>query len=278
MQNPDFSGLLLVSDIDGTLSSLDNIPQKNIEAIRCFTEHGGIFTLCTGRPKCSVNGILKQIEVNAPVITINGGYIYSPKDNSTLFEAFLPEDIESFVFDVLEHFSYIGAMMVEPDHYWVIRWGDESIKGVADRRKMYEHNGCCCDFYQDGAPKRWDKVVFIVPPDCIEEVRAYVQQKNPQGFYPVRTDEFYLELVPENIGKGKGMELVKEKMGAFKTAAIGDRENDRSMILAADFSAVPKDAEKNLQKEVDFIVDSCDNGAVADFIAKLGCIYKPKAK
>ena len=180
-----FKGMLLVSDIDGTLTELTEIPQNNIEAINRFIALGGTFTLCTGRPKCALAEILPQLKVIAPIITINGGYIYSPQDDTVLFGAELPESVRDFVFALLERFAQVGAMLVEPDNYWVIRWGDESIEGVAQRRDMYMREGCCRMYLEEEGPKRWHKVVLIVPPEQIPTVRAYVEEQNPQGFYPV---------------------------------------------------------------------------------------------
>lgn len=264
-----FKGMLLVSDIDGTLTELTEIPQNNIEAINRFIALGGTFTLCTGRPKCALVEILPQLKVTAPIITINGGYVYSPQDDTVLFGAELPESVRDFVFALLESFDQVGAMLVEPDNYWVIRWGDESIEGVAQRRDMYMREGCCRMYSEEEGPKRWHKVVLIVPPEQIPKVRAYVEAQNPQGFYPVQSDAFYLELVPEGISKGRAMRMIQQALGLVKTAAIGDRENDKPMLELADFSAVPKSGDPDLQKEVDFIVDSCENGAVADFINRL---------
>ena len=264
-----FKGMLLVSDIDGTLAELTEIPQNNIEAINRFIALGGTFTLCTGRPKCALTEILPQLKVTAPIITINGGYVYSPQDDTVLFGAELPESVRDFVFALLERFDQVGAMLVEPDNYWVIRWGDESIEGVAQRRDMYMREGCCRMYSEEEGPKRWHKVVLIVPPEQILTVRAYVEEQNPQGFYPVQSDAFYLELVPQGISKGRGMRMIQQALGLTKAAAIGDRENDKPMLELADFSAVPKSGDPDLQKEVDFIVDSCENGAVADFICRL---------
>lgn len=264
-----FKGMLLVSDIDGTLTELTEIPQNNIEAINRFIALGGTFTLCTGRPKCALTEILPQLKVTAPIITINGGYVYSPQDDAVLFGAELPESVRDFVFALLERFDQVGAMLVEPDNYWVIRWGDESIEGVAQRRDMYMREGCCRMYSEEEGPKRWHKVVLIVPPEQIPTVRAYVEAQNPQGFYPVQSDAFYLELVPQGISKGRGMRMIQQALGLTKAAAIGDRENDKPMLELADFSAVPKSGDPDLQKEVDFIVDSCENGAVADFICRL---------
>ena len=272
-QTARFDGLLLVSDIDGTLTELSEIPQANIRAIHEFIEQGGVFTLCTGRPRCALRPILRQLAVNAPVITINGGCIYDTHTGEILSETLLPDHVRGFVFALLERFPQIGAMLVEPDNYWVIRWGDESIEGVAQRRDMYRREDCCRRYTEQDGPDAWHKVVLIIPPEQIPTVRAYIEACRPQGFYPVQSDEFYLELVADGVDKGKGMQMICDRLGLAATAAIGDRENDQPMLCRADFSAAPQNADENLKKEVDFICVSCENGAVADFIHQLEQAY-----
>ena len=47
---PDFSKVLLTVDYDRTLTGPDaKVPQRNIDAIRWFMDHGGTFTVNTGR-------------------------------------------------------------------------------------------------------------------------------------------------------------------------------------------------------------------------------------
>lgn len=267
-----FKDLLLVSDIDGTLTELMDVPKKNIEAIKRFISLGGKFTLCTGRPKCALREVLEQVPINAPMITINGSYLYSP-DEGVLYEVRLPDGVKDFVYLLLERFPQIGAMLVEPESYWVIRWGDESIEGLWQRKEMYEKQGCCRMYSPQEGPQSWHKVVLMISPEQIPTVRAFIEQQNPKGFYPVQSDRFYLELVSDEANKGKGMNMIRDALHMKKTAAIGDRENDESMLLEADFSAIPKNGDENLRKKVDFIVDSCENGAVADFINHLEQIY-----
>ena len=96
-----FDGILLVSDIDGTLTDLTQVSRRNIEAIERFICLGGHFTLCTGRPRCALGEILRQVPVNAPIITINGGYIYSEQSEEVLFTASLPDTVQPFVYHLL---------------------------------------------------------------------------------------------------------------------------------------------------------------------------------
>ena len=56
-----FSGYLLACDIDGTLVSSSVVPQRNIDAIRMFTEEGGIFALATARGVGAVSHALEKV-------------------------------------------------------------------------------------------------------------------------------------------------------------------------------------------------------------------------
>ncbi|MBQ1272136.1 MAG: HAD hydrolase family protein, partial [Clostridia bacterium] len=62
-----FDGILICSDVDGTLAEGKNIPEKNLEALRYFQSEGGLFTLATGRP-AGYESVL-GVPLNAPVIT-----------------------------------------------------------------------------------------------------------------------------------------------------------------------------------------------------------------
>ena len=72
-----FDGVLIVSDIDGTLTnSNQELPDENKKAIEYFKSEGGTFTIATGR----LADYLKEKEfeklVNCPVILLNGAAVY----------------------------------------------------------------------------------------------------------------------------------------------------------------------------------------------------------
>ena len=69
-----FSDILLTVDFDRTLTAPDStIPARNLEAIHYFMEHGGTFTLNTGRSiPMSLRNVLGKIPTNAPLLLYNG--------------------------------------------------------------------------------------------------------------------------------------------------------------------------------------------------------------
>ena len=67
-----FSGILLVSDIDGTLVEAPaSIPPRNIAAAQRFTERGGRFAIATGRSVLSTKQFVDQLPVNGTILSMS---------------------------------------------------------------------------------------------------------------------------------------------------------------------------------------------------------------
>ena len=76
---PDFSDILLTVDYDRTLTAPDSsIPERNLEAIRYFMEHGGAFTVNTGRSVPMAKSFIGKVPVNVPLLLYNGSGAFDP--------------------------------------------------------------------------------------------------------------------------------------------------------------------------------------------------------
>ena len=74
MANP--KELIYVSDLDGTLLKPNSfLPQEAIERLNYLLEKGLRFTIATARNYDSVQPILKNLNLNIPVILFNGVYL-----------------------------------------------------------------------------------------------------------------------------------------------------------------------------------------------------------
>ena len=80
---PDFSDVLLTVDFDRTLTAPDaSIPQRNLDAIRFFIEHGGAFTINTGRSLAMYNKYRTIVPTNVPLLLFNGSAAYDTSGRS----------------------------------------------------------------------------------------------------------------------------------------------------------------------------------------------------
>ena len=114
-----FDGILLCTDLDGTLYSDDKtVSRENLDAIEYFKSEGGLFTFITGRPPVTAVDICKTIHPNAPYGCFNGGAIFDPAKNEYLWSMDLPRDAEELVAAIL-------SLWLSVDYFWggsVIYW------------------------------------------------------------------------------------------------------------------------------------------------------------
>jgi len=65
---PDFSDVMIITDLDGTLLPENKIlSEKDLEAIKKFRSDGGKFTIATGRTIQSADRYIKELEIDIPV-------------------------------------------------------------------------------------------------------------------------------------------------------------------------------------------------------------------
>ena len=72
-----FDGILLLSDMDGTLlNGSSTVSPENLSALRYFMAEGGRFSVATGRSKPGMEHFLESLPINAPAVIYNGAVVY----------------------------------------------------------------------------------------------------------------------------------------------------------------------------------------------------------
>lgn len=246
-----FDGILICSDIDGTLALGTQIPQRNLEAIRYFQSEGGLFTLVTGRQA----GYETQfpLRLNAPMVTENGGRIYDPQTGRTLW---------TFPLDGC------GAML---------EWLD-SCPLLTEKHACHL---CFTDVRYPVLPGSVaDEVSAHVTGDLLKIVCTGFQDGNEAVAFQNLAQETFgnryginrswatgVEFISPLGGKGTCLKHLKAMLDGVHTAiAIGDYENDLSMLLAADRSFAPSNASQEVLDAVETVLCECKDGAVGDLI------------
>lgn len=67
----------VVSDLDGTLLSDDHaVAEDVLRRIRQYIQDGGLFTIATGRPLKTAQGMMSKLGIQIPVILCNGAVVF----------------------------------------------------------------------------------------------------------------------------------------------------------------------------------------------------------
>lgn len=262
----DISKIILLSDMDGTLlDSKKQISEKNITAIRRFTELGGKFTIATGRTIQAFEQFTELLDLKMPVIMYNGAAIHDYATGQTLYTHPLPETAKSAALEIMETMPDAGGEVLKTDGTYVF----------SNTEYQQLHTRLCniVPFYEDLADITdggWLKVLFALAPEDVPFLEIIVKQKGfDRDFDFVRSADIFLEMLPKGVSKGSALSEYRKLPGMedMKFISIGDFDNDIEMIREADLGVCPANAEESVKNAADIILDSTnDQSAVAELI------------
>lgn len=263
----DISKVLFLSDMDGTLLSADKtISKRNEEAMLRFKAAGGKFAVATGRVIQATRHYFTKIGLDS-VILCNGGMVYDCRRGEIIWAKFLPEDkARRMISALLEKFPEAAAEISTPERIYAVNMNDCE----RHHMKIAGFTADPVDSLDEVPDGSWCKVLFAMENRFIEPFAAYAQTLPDCGDVEyVTSSTIFHEMLPKNCSKGDALrELVKA--GGFEgytTVAMGDFNNDITMLEAADFSAAPSNAIDDVKAVCDMVCKSdCTQGAVAEVI------------
>ena len=263
-----FDRVIIVSDIDGTfLGKNSRIVPENLEAIEYFKREGGCFTIATGREVFSIPRCIPMVKelCNGPIIVCNGAFIYDLQQEKVVVEEFLPEpEISGIVEavrevcpDVSMRIACGGKQLTDKD-YPILRPTREKYRGFIETVDYDEiPRGC------------WHQITWMGEPEQMEQVRRTVEPRLQGGCVCAMSGKTMFEIFSVRGTKGAMLSRLKAATGRENAVlwAIGDYENDLSMLQLADRSAMPSNGIDRL-REIPGMVEVCDHdeGAIADLI------------
>lgn len=255
-----FDGILLCSDLDGTLANGLQVPRRNLDAIAYFQSEGGRFSLFTGRSA----GYEAQFpfRINSPMVTENGARIYDPETGRTLW---------TFPLDgcgpLLEWLDACPAL--KGDLPCALCFTDVRLTVTA---------GEIADTWLSHKTGELLKVVcsgFEAEQDALA-FQQLAQNTFCSRYHVNRSWGTGVEFISPLGGKGTCLNHIREILGdtVHTVVAIGDYENDLSMLTAADRAFAPSNALPDVRTAAEGVLCDCTDGAVGALIELLDQEYE----
>lgn len=263
-----FSGILLCTDLDGTLYRNDKtVSDENLDAIEYFKNKGGLFTFITGRvPKTSAK-VCEIIKPNAPYGCINGAGIYDPVREKYLWTAFLNSDVAELVDSVSIQMPQIGIQANLENDVYFIKDNDAMVHfrlvtGLPNVSKKFE------DIKEPIL-----KIVFAHEnEEQILKLEKFLNgHAKAEKFDFIRSERRLYEILPKGTSKGALLLKLADLLGVArkKTIAVGDYDNDISMIECAGVGFAVSNARDCVKTVADRITVSNEENAIASIIDEL---------
>jgi Cof subfamily protein (haloacid dehalogenase superfamily) len=255
---------LVAIDLDGTL--LDPNRQITAEvktAVKKAKAAGVKIVITTGRPLPGVVDILKALELTDQsdyVITYNGGLVQRATGEEFIKETLSSEDW----LDLDAAARKIGL----PIHA-ITREGIYTPNHDVGRYTVQEAQMVKMPLYirqpEDIAALEIAKVMMVDEPAALDDGIAYLPFEFFERYNVVKSTPYYLEFMNKKASKGSAVQHLAEKLSfdLDEVMAIGDEENDRSMLEVAGCPVVMENGKSELKKIAKYVTKSNAKSGVA---------------
>lgn len=256
---------LVASDMDYTLLVTGTeVSEESRKAIRELREAGVAFTLATGRTFYLVGKYVRELDIDVPLITSNGGALFDPKSFSEVYSNDMDEHVLKELFRLLLDRNIDFAGYSPEGVFFAPNSGRRAFfenynKEVPDNEKAKLFDFGYSDLERTDFP-RFNKILVVgADEDTLNLLRARTDLDCAAS-----TGNFFDVM---NIGstKGNGLMMLADRLGIPRenTFAIGDNENDLSMLLMASHSIAMGNSREDIKAVCDYVTSNCDEDGFA---------------
>lgn len=257
---------LIALDMDGTV--LD--PQHNItpavqSAIVEAAARGVKVVLTSGRPYIGMKKYIEQLGLNKAgqyCISYNGALVQSAQDGNTLLETSLGladyQLFEQLARQLKVHFQGLTR------HHLYTSNQDISAHTVHE----VEMTGIPLRYRAiDDIPSdlHFMKLMMVDDPINLDRAIAAIPAELYHRYTLVKSSDHYLEILDKKANKGAAVQQLAAKLSikADQVMAVGDHENDISMIIWAGYGVAMGNAIEKLRQQAEYQTSGNDQDGVA---------------
>lgn len=257
-------------DIDGTLLNENNLlAQETIDTITEARKKGIKVALCTGRPITGAKPQLEKLGIDGDdeyVITYNGALAQTTSgkiiSNATVsYEDFLEIEMMSRELGTNFQIETSGSIYTTNRDISPHTVTESYLVNAQLKYRSPEEITSDFDIY---------KLMFVADPEKITEVRKEIPNSLFSRMSIVQSDKIYLEFMNKKTSKGNAVKAVTEQLNISpdEVMAIGDQENDVSMLNFAKIGVAMGNAVEVTKNNADFVTKTNAENGVAYAIKK----------
>jgi Cof subfamily protein (haloacid dehalogenase superfamily) len=257
---------LIAIDLDDTL--LDNniqVSPRACAAIRAAVKRGITVTLATGRMFASAVIFAKQIGLDVPLITYNGGLIRSSLTSETFLHQPVPVEVAGEILKLFDqHRWYIQSYVEdklyvdELDDYALTYARFSKITPIAIGKELYT---------MKAAPT---KLLGMTEEKNVKPLIHQLMQLFPGKLYATSSKPGYVEMMHPSVNKGQALSFLASKLGISQAEvmAVGDSLNDIDMLEFAGFGVAMGNAVPEVKAVAQAVTLRNNEDGVAEAIEK----------
>lgn len=266
---------LVAIDLDGTLlNSHKHISERNKNALTLSIEKGIKIVICSGRIFAGARIFAREISVKEPVIACNGAVIKNMATDEVLFSDTLSIEDTCKIIEICRSRGIYFHIYVD-DSMYTETLGFSSLFYSKMNQELPEKDRVDIRLVEDTAEVLVDKglkasKIVVVSENLkqLADVRKMIEQLETVDVMSSNYDNF--EVVNHGVNKGQALKFLSSRLGIAEEEiiAIGDNENDLTMLEFAGLGVAMGNAEAMVKEIADEITSRNDEDGVAKILEK----------
>ena len=261
---------LITIDLDGTLLNNEmEVSVQNLEALQYAKEKGVHVAIATGRPLVFTKAYMKQLGLDTYIL-YNGAQIIH-KNQDLVPSTYLSKDIIKTTINAIEklHSSYMlhgqDTVFYTPSkrvEYLKMMSQKIKEKNLRPKFEIVEDLDLILEEHD------FNKVLVVEQdPEKYNVVHRYLTE-TLSNVEITRSSSFYIEVLPKGIAKGNAVKILAEHLGIKQEdiMAIGDQENDLSMITYAGIGVAMGNATDLVKNTANYVTFTNNENGVSKAI------------
>lgn len=246
---------LVALDLDGTLLDCDGLISKaTCQTIQQVRRGGVKVVLCTGRPFYSLAPLLKQLELTGAeeyVISFNGALLSDAQGEQILFAQPLSFEDHQTLKSLSERLQLAYHVQSQKGIYTSNTTIDPHTAYDSHLNQAPIH--CVADAHFQQLPIY--KMMLVGTEEKLNRAIQQIPAAYAQRFNMMRSLDCFFEFLHPQASKGQTLQRLAERLGIqpSEILAIGDNENDLSMLAFAGVSVAMGNAEEKIKQNADYV-------------------------
>lgn len=271
---------LFISDLDGTLLDKNaKLSETSLNILNNLIKDGLNFTVATGRTPISAKNILNKLNINLPMIFMNGALITDSETAKILFYEAISPNSCSFISECEKEFDIGGLILYVKNNALHSSLGE----AVNTHWKSFFKRNSCENIGFSSIKKTNSflnlPVLYSIYIDTNpHKLKAFADKLTNRNdlildFYPdmYHNKTWCLEVYSSKSSKKEAVKILKEITKAKNVVAFGDNLNDLSLFSICDEGIAVENAHEDVKKSATRIIGKNTEDSVAKYLKS---IYK----
>jgi Cof subfamily protein (haloacid dehalogenase superfamily) len=257
---------LIALDLDGTILRDDlTISPRVSHALERVMAQGIDVTLASGRGYPAMARWAQELHISVPVISYQGAVITDPLRHECLYQRTFSLNLVAELAEFARQ-ADLSLTIYAQNHIYVERkrhpdafynkWFGLPFHTVSDLSKAL--------------PAEPTKFMLIGSEEELDAIGPEVERRFGERLQIVRSHRLFLEGLPLGVSKGSALAWLAEwlHISREETLAIGDEDNDVSMITWAGLGVAMGNASAEAKAAADYVAPSVEDDGVAEVLER----------